>query len=80
MNYILPRVTHSSILAGKSHGRGAWQTTAHGVAEESDTTEGLNNNKSDYNLSPAEQDQTRVYSTARAACWNMRTPESHFRL
>ena len=28
-----------------SMGRGAWWTTAHGVAKESDTTEQLNNNK-----------------------------------
>ena len=32
--------THSSILAWKSHGLGAWQSTVHGVAE-SDVTEGL---------------------------------------
>ena len=30
--------THSSILPGKSHDRGAWRATVHGVARESDTT------------------------------------------
>ena len=36
--------THSSILAGKSHGqRGAWRGSIHGLTE-SDTTEQLNNN------------------------------------
>ena len=34
--------THSSILPGKSHDRGAWRGTVHGVAMESDTTERLN--------------------------------------
>ena len=29
---------------GNPMGRGAWQTTVHGVAKESDTTEQLNNN------------------------------------
>ena len=30
------RATHSSILAGKSHGQEAWQATVHGVTKESD--------------------------------------------
>ena len=30
--------THSSLLAGKSMDRGAWQTTVHGVAKELDMT------------------------------------------
>ena len=30
--------THSSILAWKSHGRGSWKATVHGVTKELDTT------------------------------------------
>ena len=37
--------THSNILAWRILDRGAWQTTIHGATKESDTTQGLNNNK-----------------------------------
>ena len=39
--------THSSIPAWEIPWTGAWKTTVHGVTKESDTTEGLNNNKRD---------------------------------